>query len=65
MDITLTQTTNAQWTRLVEEYMQKSEPIINVHRDDKRKYNAIFVGGGAEGGLVQAICALLGGDSLS
>ena len=49
MDITLTQTTNAQWTRLVEEYLQKSEPIINVHRDDKRKYNAIFVGGGAGG----------------
>ena len=64
MDITLTQTTNAQWTRLVEEYMQKSEPIINVHRDDKRKYNAIFVGGGAGGRFGSGYLRALGGRQL-
>jgi 2-oxopropyl-CoM reductase (carboxylating) len=64
VDITLTQTTNAQWTRLVEEYMQKSEPIINVHRDDKRKYNAIFVGGGAGGRFGSGYLRALGGRQL-
>lgn len=64
MDITLTQTTNAQWTRLVEEYMQKSEPIINVHRDDKRKYDAIFVGGGAGGRFGSGYLRALGGRQL-
>ena len=64
MDITLTQTTNAQWTRLVEEYMQKSETIINVHRDDKRKYNAIFVGGGAGGRFGSGYLRALGGRQL-
>ena len=64
MDITLTQTTNAQWTRLVEEYMQKSEPIINVHRDDKRKYNAIFVGGGAGGRFGSGYLRAIGGRQL-
>jgi pyruvate/2-oxoglutarate dehydrogenase complex dihydrolipoamide dehydrogenase (E3) component len=64
VDITLTQTTNAQWTRLVEEYMQKSEPIINVHRDDKRKYDAIFVGGGAGGRFGSGYLRALGGRQL-
>ena len=41
MDITLTQTTNRQWIGLVEEYMRRSDPIVNVHRDDKRKFDAI------------------------
>lgn len=64
MDITLTQTTNPQWTRLIEEYMEKSEPIINVHRDDKRKYDAIFVGGGAGGRFGSGYLRALGGRQL-
>ena len=55
MDITLTKTTNFQWRHLIADYEKKSEPIYNVHRDDKRKYDAIFVGGGAAGASVQAI----------
>src|SRR5438045_9177879 len=47
VDITLTKTTNFQWRHLIADYEKKSEPIYNVHRDDKSKYDAILVGGGA------------------
>src|ERR1700730_12439818 len=49
VDITQTLTTNIQWRHVIEDFEKKDEPIFNVHRDDKRKYDAIFVGGGAGG----------------
>jgi dihydrolipoamide dehydrogenase len=64
MDITLTKTTNAQWTPLIEEYLQRSEPIINVHRDKKGKFDAIFVGGGAGGRFGSSYLRALGGRQL-
>lgn len=64
MDITLTKTTNRQWTGLVEEYLQKSEPIINVHRDDPRKFDAIFIGGGASGRFGSGYLRAMGGRQL-
>jgi pyruvate/2-oxoglutarate dehydrogenase complex dihydrolipoamide dehydrogenase (E3) component len=64
VDITLTPTTNKQWTGLVEEYMQKSEPIINVHRDDTRPFDAIFIGGGAGGRFGSGYLRAMGGRQL-
>lgn len=64
MDITLTPTTNQQWTGLVEEYLLKTEPIINVHRDDRRKFDAIFIGGGASGRFGSSYLRAMGGRQL-
>jgi pyruvate/2-oxoglutarate dehydrogenase complex dihydrolipoamide dehydrogenase (E3) component len=64
MDITLTQTTNRQWVDLIEEYMQKSEPIINIHRDDTREFDAIFIGGGAGGRFGSGYLRAMGGRQL-
>ena len=64
MDITTTRTTNAQWTRLVAEFEQKTEPIINVRREDKRTFDAIFVGGGASGRFGSAYLRAMGGRQL-
>lgn len=41
-----------------------SQPIINVNRDDKRKFDAIFVGGGAGGRFGSAYLRALGGRQL-
>ncbi len=64
MDITLTQTTNRQWVDLVEEYSHKSEPIINIHREDTRKFDAIFIGGGAGGRFGSGYLRAMGGRQL-
>ena len=64
MDITLTQTTNRQWVGLIEEYLQNDDPIINVHRDDTRKFDAIFVGGGAGGRFGSGYLRAMGGRQL-
>ena len=64
MDITLTKTTNFQWRHLIADYEKKSEPIYNVRRDDKRKYDAIFVGGGAGGRFGSGYLRARGGRQL-
>lgn len=64
MDITKTETTNAQWVQLVAEYEQKDEPIINLRREDTRKYDAIFLGGGAGGRFGSAYLRAMGGRQL-
>jgi len=64
VDITTTLTTNAQWTRLVAEFEQKTEPIINVRREDKRAFDAIFVGGGPAGRFGSAYLRARGGRQL-
>jgi pyruvate/2-oxoglutarate dehydrogenase complex dihydrolipoamide dehydrogenase (E3) component len=64
VDITMTRTTNAQWTRLVAEFEQKTEPIINVWRENKRTFDAIFVGGGAGGRFGSAYLRAGGGRQL-
>src|SRR5437762_13514234 len=64
VDITLTKTTNFQWRHLIADYEKKSEPIYNVRRDDKRKYDAIFVGGGAGGRFGSGYLRARGGRQL-
>src|SRR5205814_972671 len=64
VDITFTKTTNFQCRHLIADYEKKSEPIYNVHRDDKRKYDAIFVGGGAGGRFGSGYLRARGGRQL-
>ena len=64
MDITLTQTTNKEWFGLIEDYLHKSDPIINVHREDTRKFDAIFIGGGAGGRFGSGYLRAMGGRQL-
>src|SRR5438128_877340 len=44
--------------------MHRSDPIVNVHRDDKRKFDAIFVGGGAGGRFGSGYLRAMGGRQL-
>src|SRR6266851_2876937 len=64
VDITQTLTTNIQWRHVIEDFEKKDEPIYNVHRDDKRKYDAIFVGGGAGGRFGSGYLRARGGRQL-
>src|SRR6266566_6097522 len=64
VDITATTTTNIQWRHLIGDFEKKSEPIYNVHRDDNRKYDAIFVGGGAGGRFGSGYLRAMGGRQL-
>lgn len=64
MDITKTTTTNPQWVQLVAEFEHKKEPIINIRREDTRKYDAIFIGGGAGGRFGSAYLRAMGGRQL-
>lgn len=65
MDITQTKTTNPQWAQIITEFEERREPIINVRRDDKRKFNAIFVGGGAGGRFGSSYLRAMGGRQLT
>ncbi|MFN8456195.1 MAG: hypothetical protein U0401_16260 [Anaerolineae bacterium] len=64
MDITKTTTTNPQWVQLVAEFEHKKEPIINLRREDTRKYDAIFIGGGAGGRFAGSPSRAMGGRQL-
>ncbi len=64
MDITKTTITNPQWVQLVAEFEHKKEPIINIRREDTRKYDAIFIGGGAGGRFGSAYLRAMGGRQL-
>jgi dihydrolipoamide dehydrogenase len=64
MDITKTTTTNPQWVQLVAEFEHKKEPIINIRCEDTRKYDAIFLGGGAGGRFGSAYLRAMGGRQL-
>jgi 2-oxopropyl-CoM reductase (carboxylating) len=64
VDITLSQMTNKQWVNLIDASLNNSEPIINVHRDNKRKFDAIFVGGGPGGRFGAGYLRAMGGRPL-
>ena len=64
MDVTKTPTTNPQWVEIINEFEHKKEPIINVRREDTRKFDAIFVGGGAGGRFGSAYLRAMGGRQL-
>lgn len=64
MDITFTPTTNLQWRQIIDEFEKNDEPIYNVHREDTRTFNAIFVGGGAGGRFGSGYLRARGGRQL-
>src|SRR5260221_12303166 len=55
---------NSNWWHLLTDFVKKRGPIYNVHRDDKRKYDAIFVGGGAGGRFGSGYLRARGGRQL-
>src|SRR3984893_4020149 len=56
-----------QWARKIEEALEKPNvvgPIRNIRDDDRREFDAIFIGGGAAGGFGSAYLRALGGRQL-
>ena len=56
-----------QWARKIEEALEKPNvvgPIRNIRDDDRREFDAIFIGGGAAGRFGSAYLRALGGRQL-
>src|SRR3984893_3526172 len=56
-----------QWARKIEEALEAPSligPIRNIRDDDRREFDAIFIGGGAAGGFGSAYLRALGGRQL-
>src|ERR1700724_3097339 len=56
-----------QWARKIEEALKKPNvvgPIRNIRDDDRREFDAIFIGGGAAGRFGSAYLRALGGRQL-
>ena len=56
-----------QWARKIEEALEKPNvvgPIRNIRNDDRREFDAIFIGGGAAGRFGSAYLRALGGRQL-
>src|SRR5260221_9713927 len=55
---------NSNWWHLLTDFVKKRGPIYNGPREDKRKYDAIFVGGGAGGRFGSGYLRARGGRQL-
>ena len=56
-----------QWARKIEEALERPNvvgPIRNIRDDDRREFDAIFIGGGAAGRFGSAYLRALGGRQL-
>jgi len=67
MNVTFFHPTISEWKQTIHRFLDKgdcSESIININPRDKRKFDAIFLGGGAGGRFGSAYLRAMGGRQL-
>jgi pyruvate/2-oxoglutarate dehydrogenase complex dihydrolipoamide dehydrogenase (E3) component len=66
-DISHTQWSTKRWAQEIESRLaagDRQEPLVNVNADDRREFDAIFLGGGAAGRFGAAYLRAMGGRPL-
>lgn len=65
MDIAGTEVTMSDWNGIIDDFLARDEPILNLDDDGSGTYDAIFIGGGAAGRFGSAYMKALGGRPLA
>lgn len=65
MDVAGTEVTMSEWNGIIDEFLTRDEPILNLDDGGEGTYDAIFIGGGAAGRFGSAYLKALGGRPLA